>query len=62
MWTYCQECHSRRDASVSYCEACGAQFAVKSSREIPERLKGHSLAAAVGLFVAVMQAMLRHMV
>ena len=62
MWTFCQECHSRRDAGVPYCEACGAQLTASSRVAVPERLKGHSLAIAIGLFVAVIQAVLRHVI
>lgn len=62
MWTFCPECHSRRDARVPYCEACGAKLAAEDRVAFLNRLKGYTTAAAIGLLAAAMQEALRRLV
>jgi hypothetical protein len=62
MWKYCEECRSRRDARVAYCEACGAQASAAHRTAWRVRAKRHSISVAAGVLAAVVIHILRHIV
>jgi hypothetical protein len=56
----CEECRTCTTFRDSRCSACGGRLRVRGAKR-RERLKGHAIAISVGLFVAVIGAILHRL-
>lgn len=58
----CKECRSDNLFGAPYCEACGYRFPPgQPTGPKPNRLKGYTIAAGVGLLAAVIREVLRRL-
>jgi hypothetical protein len=56
----CKECRSDNMPSAPFCEACGYKFPAEWRPDVTHRrLKGHAIAIAVGLGIAIVREVLR---